>query len=298
MLDTLADWATDMDKEDYRDSCRHGAVLKAEDVWFRYEDRYVLRNVSLDIDQGEIVIVMGPNGAGKSTLLKIFSGILRPEKGDVYVCGYNTKNVSEGFLAKFIGYIHQNPWFHIFNPKVIDEITFTARNLGMDIQHIEKNVLDIATRLDIVDLLDRSPFTLSEGEVRRVVIASALVHNPAALLLDEPTAGLDYILKKNFIDMIKRINNHYRTTVVISTHDLDLLTLIPNSRLIVLANGEIIYDGSVREAIEFAEDLYRYGLGVPAEIELSKRLGIDFEELQTFVDILLYMDKLRDVICH
>lgn len=272
-------------------------VVRVDDVWFRYEDEYVLKKVSLEIEKGDLLIVMGPNGSGKSTLLKILAGILNPQRGNLYFCGKPVKNILPSDLVKLVGYVHQNPWFHIFNPKVYDEITFTARNLHIDIETVTKNVLEIAAKLDIVDLLDRSPFTLSEGEARRVVIASSLVHRPLLLLLDEPTAGLDYGLKKRFVNIVNMLNTYLSTAVVIATHDVDLLTMLSRAKLVILNNGEIVYNGYVREALNSSRIFTENGLTLPVEVEIASKLKIDWSEVKYLNDILIVMEKLRATLC-
>lgn len=282
---------------DSRSQYECNPVVKAVNIWFRYGEEYVLRNITLEVYRKDLVIIMGPNGAGKSTLLKVLTGVLKPEKGDVYICDYNTRDRDIEYFAKFIGYLHQNPWFYIFNPRVIDEIAFTARNLGINEDSINRSILDIATKLEIADLLDRSPFTLSEGEIRRVVIAASLIHKPIMLLMDEPTAGLDYTLKKKFIEIINGLIKGIGVAVIIATHDIDILRMLPWAKLIILSNGEIVYSGIVDEAMKNPETLRRYGLTVPIEVELSLHLDIDWLKLHNFDDLLLNLEDLRDKIC-
>lgn len=279
-----------------QNSCREEIVLKTEELWFKYEDVYVLKNIFLTIKNKDIILVMGPNGSGKSTLFKILAGLYRPTIGKIYLCGYDIKEYGD-YLTKFVGYVPQNPWLYLFNSRVIDELMFTARNLKIDEEKIKEVILDVATKLNIIDLLNRSPFTLSEGEARRVVIASALVHKPIVLLLDEPTAGLDYSLKKSFVNIVTEINKYYKTSIIIATHDIDLLTMLSNSKLIILYNGEIVYSGTIEDALKNFEILYKYNLRTPVEVEIARRLGVNYKEIQLTSDTLFKNNEFRYKIC-
>ncbi|MEM1644631.1 MAG: ABC transporter ATP-binding protein [Ignisphaera sp.] len=272
-------------------------LVRVNNLWFKYEDEYVLKNISLQIQRRELIIIMGPNGSGKSTFLKLLAGILKPEKEKIFICNSDVVELTDRDLAKLVGYVHQNPWFYIFNLKVFDEITFTAKNLGMDTNAVTRNVLDIATNLDIIDLLDKSPFSLSEGEARRVVIASALIHKPILLLLDEPTAGLDYGLKKKLVDIINRLIDVLESTIIIATHDVDIITMLTNARLIIFNRGEIVFEGSVEEALNNSKIFAENNLSTPIEIEMAKHLGIHWYKVVNFNNLLLEVNRLRETLC-
>ncbi|MEM1526307.1 MAG: ABC transporter ATP-binding protein [Ignisphaera sp.] len=277
------------------DNC--DSIVHIDNLWFKYEEEYVLKGISLQIQRKDLIIIMGPNGSGKSTFLKILAGILKPERGSVFLCNNDIVNLSDKDLTKLIGYVHQNPWLYIFNLKVLDEISFTAKNLGIDHNIVTRNILDVATKLDIVDLLDRSPFSLSEGEARRVVLASALIHKPLLLLLDEPTAGLDYGLKKRFVDIISKLNNVLETTIIIATHDVDIITMLTKAKLIIFNNGKTVFKGFIEDALNNPRVFAENSLSIPIEVELAKHLGVHWSKVANLNDLLLEGDKLRDVLC-
>lgn len=272
-------------------------VVRVNNLWFKYEDEYVLKNISLQIQRKELIIIMGPNGSGKSTFLKILAGILKPERERVFICNNDIVELTDKDLTKLVGYVHQNPWFYIFNLRVFDEITFTAKNLGIDINTVTRNALDIAAKLDIIDLLDRSPFSLSEGEARRVVIASALIHKPLLLLLDEPTAGLDYGLKKRFIDIINKLISVLESSIIIATHDIDIITMLTNAKLIIFNRGEIVFEGLVEKALNNPDIFAENNLSAPIEIEIAKHLGIHWGKVVNLNGLLLEMNKLWGALC-
>jgi len=280
-------------------SCRVECVARAVDAWYSYGRGYAVKGVSLEVYEGDRVVVMGTNGAGKTTLLKLLAGMLKPSKGRVYLCGYDTREVDESLTARFIGYVPQNPWLLVFNPRVIDEIAFTAKNFGLDPAEAEASILDVATRLDIVHILNRSPYTLSEGEIRRVVLASAIVHKPKLLLLDEPTAGLDNALKDRLIETIKSLSRDYGVALVLATHDVEILPFLRDFRLVVLRDGAVAFEGSVGEALENPSVFYDSGLQPPVGVRISEKLGayIDFYGVDPVVNLLLSRKKLRDRIC-
>ncbi len=200
-----------------------------------------LDSVSLKIDRGEIVAYAGPNGAGKSTTMKILSGMLQPTSGEVKVMGMSPiKNRIE--LMKSLGVLFGNRtelwWDHPVSQsfewkKVVWDISDTTykRNLEM-----------VTELLDIGDLLKTFARELSLGQRMRADLALMLLHSPKLILLDEPTLGLDVVAKRNMIDFLKKINKEEKTTIIVTSHDMDDLEEMAD-RVVMIANGKLVYDG-------------------------------------------------------
>ncbi len=224
-------------------------AIEFKNVFFNYSSGFKIEDMSFKIGYGEVVVFLGANGSGKTTVLKLIAGLLKPVKGRVFVAGYDTLETPLSILARFIGYIPQSPWYMFSQETVYKEITFTSRNLGLPEDFYKRQALYIASWLGLVDKMDRTPFSLSEGEARRLAIASAVTHNPKIILLDEPTSALDYIGRKKFLEILNDlIDRGY--TVVIATHDIDFTVKLGSPRVIVLNNGRIVFDGRT-------SDLYR-----------------------------------------
>jgi energy-coupling factor transport system ATP-binding protein len=180
---------------------------------------------------------MGPNGSGKTTLAKHFNGLLKPSKGIVKILGSDTRRHSTAELAKYVGFVFQDPGRHITRESVWDEAIFGCKNLGLS----ECKAEEMLKRLSLYKYRDYPPYKLSTGEKTRLSIASALAVDPQILILDEPTTGQDeytlMILKNIILEMKSR-----GKSILVVTHDADLALSI-GTRLIVLLDGEIVYDG-------------------------------------------------------
>ena len=266
-------------------------LIKLENVWFAYvNSNYVIKNVNLTINKGEIVAILGGNGSGKTTLIKLFVGLLRPNKGHVYVKGIDIKDRRICEIAKDVGVVFQNPNHQLFEYNVREEILFGPRNFKDELREDEVNYW--IERLDLNDLLLKSPLLLSEGEKRRVALASILAYQPDVLVLDEPTTGQDREHKEVILNvLLNYVKTKEGKAVVITTHDLDFAWRVA-SRFIVLNDGEIVYDGDPKNAVE-KEILVKNGLKNPSIVELGlslKKMGFKIEDY----DLTHYIEILRE----
>ena len=203
-----------------------------QNVSFAYgEGLPALCNVSLDIAQGERVAILGANGCGKSALLRIMDALLFPSQGIFRAFG---ETITEKHLQtpenayrfrRRVGCIFQNADAQLFSPTVREEIAFAPLQMRLLPGEIEQRILDVARLLSIENLLDRAPFQLSGGEKRKVAIASVLIINPDALLLDEPTTALDPRAQQELIRLMQNLHAAGKTLVT-ATHDLDTLPKI------------------------------------------------------------------------
>jgi energy-coupling factor transport system ATP-binding protein len=216
-----------------------GPVVEAEDLWFYYKDYAILRGVHLRLDYGECVALIGRNGAGKTTLAKHLNGLLKPGRGSLKVLGQDTRRISVSKLARHVGFAWQNPNDQLFRTTVREEVLTGPRVLqAYDPAWCNR----LFERLGLGPLLDRSPFSLSEGQKKRVSFAAALAPQPGLIIFDEPTAGQDDPFRRELAELIHELQREGRTVVLI-THDLEFAAQHA-SRWLILAEGQIIADGS------------------------------------------------------
>ncbi len=217
-------------------------ILEFEDVYFRYSSysEEILHGISCEVRRGETIALLGPNGSGKTTLVKHALGLLRPIKGKVRLYGEETRNLSVAQLASRIGYAFQNPGAMLFAPSVRKEVSFGPENLRFSPERIKTAVQETEEALNIAEYDERSPFSLSYGQQKRVSIASVLSMQGKILLLDEPTAGQDYRSYVSFMEYLRSMAN--LDALLIITHDLDL-ALRFTQRVLLLKEGNLVGDG-------------------------------------------------------
>ena len=227
------------------------SIIKLEQIGFRYNANWVLRNVSCDIRIGEFLGIIGPNGSGKTTLLKVIDGILKPQEGDVWINGISGKKISRDNLARIVAVVAQDS--QMIFPFSVCEIVLMGRAPHLSKWRFEGNedfriVREAMEMTDTLALASRSMAALSGGERQRVLIARALAQQPQILLLDEPTAFLDIKHQVDFFDLVKSLNEKNALTVVAVTHDINLASLYCD-RIILMKNGRIHCMGSPEEVI-------------------------------------------------
>jgi energy-coupling factor transport system ATP-binding protein len=216
-----------------------GPVVEAEDLWFHYKDGPILRGIHLRLDHGECVALIGRNGAGKTTLAKHLNGLLKSDRGSLKVLGQDPQRTSVSKLARYVGFAWQNPNDQLFRTTVREEVLTGPRVLqAYDPRWCNR----LFERLGLGPLLDRSPFSLSEGQKKRVSFAAALAAQPGLIIFDEPTAGQDDPFRRELAELIHELQREGRTVILI-THDLEFAAQHA-SRWLILAEGQIIADGS------------------------------------------------------
>lgn len=223
-------------------------MISIYDLVYEYENKVrALDGVSLEIADNEFVALMGENGAGKTTLVKHLNGLLKPTKGKVIVNGYDTRKHSVAELSQFVGLVFQNADHQLFAETVFKEVAFGLQKRKLDKDIIEEKVSRILEKLHIDHLANRSPFSLSGGERKRVALASILVIEPEILVLDEPTIGQDQRQKERLKEIIDSLLKDGKTIVMI-THDVEFaVDYIP--RTIAMKNGKIVADGDTKKVL-------------------------------------------------
>ncbi len=233
-----------------------------------------LDGVTLEIRTGEIVAIIGPTGSGKSTLIQHFNGLLRPTAGEVRIAGCDLwgPRADRRRARQQIGLVFQFPEYQLFEDTVRKDVAFGPRNLGLPADEIASRVEEALRQagLDPERFGDRSPFTLSGGEMRRVALAGVLAMKPRALVLDEPTAGLDPRGKEELLDRIAALHRGGMTLVFV-THSMDEAAQLAR-RVVVMHSGRVMADGSPREIFAREDALRGIGLALPQAARLVRLL--------------------------
>jgi energy-coupling factor transport system ATP-binding protein len=226
-------------------------VVKVEKLWHNYPNGVTaLKNVNLEVAEGEFVAIMGRNASGKTTLVKHFNRLLTPTKGKVKIDGMDTRRATIAELARSVGFVFQNPNDHLFADTVEEEIAFTLKNLGVDGDEVESRVDEMLDKFNIAAYRNHYPRSLSGGEKQRVALASIIAVRPKILVLDEPTRGMEYQLKgelMNFIDGYR----HQGNTVILISHDVEMVAEYAD-RVILLGEGKIVVDGNKHDVLSRA----------------------------------------------
>lgn len=225
-------------------------ILSASKLWFSYGDRTVLRNINMAVNEGEFIAIMGRNASGKTSLVKHFNGLLKPSKGRVIIKGLDSRSKDVAELSQQVGYVFQNPNDHLFAGTVEDEVAFSLKNRGAERDKITESVEQILGMFKLERYRYTYPKYLSGGEKQRLALASVLVSEPEIVIMDEPTRGMDYWLKKElfeFLDEYRRKGN----TVIMVTHDVEMIAECAD-RVVLLSEGRVVVDGSKREVLSKA----------------------------------------------
>lgn len=247
-------------------------ILAVERLSFTYRDGSVaLRDVSLSIPEGQFLILAGPNGSGKTTLAKHFNGLLKPTSGRVQVCGQDTARSRVSQLARFVGYVFQNPDHQIFAPSVREEVAFGLQLQGLPEAEIERRVAEGLARSGLAPYATLPPATLSLGHRRQVTLAAVLATQPRILVLDEPTGGLDWLSREELMAQVHAFHSGGGTVILI-THDVRLIAE-RGERVVVLDRGQVRFDGSAADLFGLRDLLVHAQLVAPPIVRLAQRLA-------------------------
>lgn len=248
-------------------------ILKCENLCFSYDKELSINNISIEIKKGSITAILGRNGAGKSTLFLTINGINIKDSGNVYfndkLIEYDKRGISE--IRKSIGIVFQDPNNQLFSASVIKDVSFGALNLGYSKDKAREMAETALKEVEMYDYIDKPTHALSFGQKKRVAIAGVLVMNPELIILDEPTAGLDPMGANEILTMLKKINQEKGTTIIIATHEMDIVPLCCNYAY-VLDKGKTVMQGTPEEIFCRADELRKYDLRLPRIAHLMEIL--------------------------
>ncbi len=252
------------------------------------KNNYILKDVNLKInDKNEFIAIVGHTGSGKSTLIQLMNALVVPTLGSVtvddnVVTKKKQKNLKQ--IRQKVGVVFQFPEYQLFEETVLKDVSFGPKNYKLD--EPEERAKQAMSLLNIDEkYYERHPLILSGGEMRKVAISGILASNPEILILDEPTVGLDPFTKNELITLLEKIAKE--KTVIFVTHDMDVLWRVA-TRVIVLDNQKIVYDGDKYELFKDEEFLLEHSLDLPEVIktlkELREKLNIKFDIYQDNIE--------------
>ncbi len=252
-------------------------------------EAHALKNVNLEIPDGQFIGLIGHTGSGKSTLIQHLNGLIRATSGEIW---YGDQNIyAEGFrmkeLRSKVGLVFQYPEHQLFEVDVFTDVCFGPKNLGLNQEEIKRRAEESLRLVGLSEnYYEKSPFELSGGEKRRVAIAGVLAMKPEVLILDEPTAGLDPKGRDDILDQVAYLQKERQITVVLVSHSMEDVAKYVD-RIIVMNHGEAAFDGSVREVFSHYIELEEIGLAAPQVTYLMHDLkdkGFDVDENATTIE--------------
>lgn len=270
-------------------------IIEFDNVTFRYQSdtegevlEAAVKNLSLKIYEGEFVAVLGHNGSGKSTLAKLANGLLLPESGKVLVDSMDTACEQDDIKIKqIVGVVFQNPDNQIVSTIVEEDVAFGPENLGIEPSEIRRRVDESLKIVGMYNYRKHEPHKLSGGQKQRVAIAGIIAMEPRCIVLDEPTAMLDPVGRRDVMAAIKRLNSELGITVVYITHYME--EACEADRIVVMDDASVIMDGTPREIFSDTEKIRSIGLDVPQTCRLAQMLRQSSIELE---NDLLSIDEL------
>lgn len=271
------------------------AEIVARNVCYQYAQGkdLALKNIDLKISPGEFVAIIGPNGSGKSTLAKLFNGLYLPTQGDITVDGLNTKNQEDIWkIRQKAGMVFQNPDNQIVATVVQEDVAFGPENLGIPPKEIRRRIEEALNIVELLDFADKAPHLLSGGQKQRVAIAGIIAMRPDCIILDEPTAMLDPVGRREVIETVKKLNKEEGKTVVLITHFMD--EAVQADRVLVIEKGKIVMEGTPTRIFSQVEKLQKIGLDVPQVTELAYQLKTQGVEIRPDI---LFVEEMVDYLC-
>lgn len=264
------------------DSFDETELIRLDDVSCIYEkgtamEVRALDGISLSIKKNEFIGIMGHTGSGKSTLIQVMNGLIKPNGGKIYFKGadISDKSFKKKDLHFAVGLVFQYPESQLFEETVIKDVMFGPLNKGLSKEEARSVSAQALKRLGLDEsYFEKSPFLLSGGEMRRVAIAGVIAMEPEVMILDEPTAGLDPKSRKELLDMLLKLGEEQKKTIIIVSHNMeDIANYV--KRLIVIEEGKILWDDTPEHVFANVDELEKIGLAVPQVTYALKRLKED-----------------------
>ncbi len=270
--------------------CKKINQLEIKDLSFAYTDeKYVLKNLSFSVDKGDFLAIVGPNGSGKTTLAKILIGILKATSGTVFLHGKDILSINPVEISEEMGFVFQNPEHQFLSDTVFNEVALSLRLTDKPEDFIEKRVNDILKQFELIEFKEKNPFSLSQGQKRRLSVTTMLLWDQDILIFDEPTFGQDFKNSQQMWNILRELNNIGKTIIVI-THDMGFVSEL-TEKVILLFEGEIKFFGNTFDLFQKKELLLNSNLMESIPTTLARKLKISFKDgvLPTTIDEFLYL---------
>lgn len=244
-------------------------MLKLENVSFGYtKEKLVLNDISVAIEQGEMVAICGRNGSGKTTLTRLIMGVEKVTEGKIYYQGEDITDVCVSKRGHYIGYVFQRPDRQMFKTTVEEEIAFGPEQLGYTKEEVKEITRNVMKKVGILDYAKTYPLNLRRGLKQRIAIASALAMRSKIIILDEPTSGQDGRETIELLNILKELNDE-GITILLVTHNMDIVSEYCK-RVIVIGGGKIAFDNTPKELFTNCPEIYELGLDKPLCVKLSE----------------------------
>ncbi len=248
-------------------------AIETINLCYTYHDgTKALNNLNFSVEKGENMAILGPNGAGKSTLLHHFNGLLTPSSGKVLVLGQEVVTSNIDWVRQKVGLVFQDPDDQLFARTVGQDVAFGPLNLGLPPEEIKSRVKWALEATEITDLEHKSPQNLSTGQKKRAALAGVLAMKPEIIVLDEPMANLDPRTASKVLKLLLQLNKELGLTLIIATHDVDLVPLFANE-ICILSKGQIVTQGSPEEVFTKTDLLRSLDLRIPRITHLFEILS-------------------------
>jgi cobalt/nickel transport system ATP-binding protein len=259
-------------------------MISVKDLCYSYPGgSCALKDVSLEIQKGELIALLGPNGAGKSSLLLHLNGVIKGA-GSVKLSGKEVSKIKRSDLIRTVGVVFQDPDDQLFMPTVFEDVAYGPMNMGLSETDVKKRVEGALKKVNLAGFEDRSPMRMSFGEKKKASIATVLSMEPDIIVLDEPTANLDPRSRNDIIGVIRDLKQQGKT-IIIATHDLEFVPALAD-RIYVL-DRTIIASGTPREILLDTELLKSANLEIPGIsvlFEILRCFGYDAQDLPLSMD--------------
>ncbi|MCD5410826.1 MAG: energy-coupling factor transporter ATPase [Clostridiales bacterium] len=251
---------------------KENQMINIDNITYEYkseeENLIAIKDLSLDVEQGEFIVIIGHNGSGKSTLAKHMNALLLPTEGVVEVKGMDTKDEDHTWdIRQIAGMVLQNPDNQIVGTIVEEDVAFGPENLGVKREEIIERVENSLSLVGMDAYRLKAPHLLSGGQKQRIAIAGIIAMKPDCIILDEPTAMLDPEGRREVMKTIKKLNKEEKITIIHITHFME--EAVDADRVIVMEDSKIVLQGRPREVFKQVEKLKKLGLDVPQVTELA-----------------------------
>ena len=274
-------------------------MISVKDVSYTYMtgtpfEKTALENISFDVAEGEVLAIAGHTGSGKSTLIQLVAGLIKLTSGTIAI---DDLPVADKKIRRLVGIVFQYPEHQLFEETVERDIAFGPKNFGLSDAETSARVEEAMRQVGLDAALKKvSPFELSGGQRRRVAIAGILALKPKYLILDEPTAGLDPLAKKNLLQELFGVVRRSGVTIILVSHSMEDIARFA-SRVVVLAQGKVLFIGKPRELFAEEEILSRAGLEPPPITKLLRTLNLDEQALTVDEAEKIILKRLEKVSC-
>ena len=271
--------------------------ISISNLSFSYSKNYPLfENLNLSFMRGEQIAIIGRNGAGKTTLVKLILGMLKPINGQIIIDEESIKNKSVAEIASKVGFVFQNPNIMLFTNSIEKELELSLMRFKLSKEEINQRITNILEFFNMTSYRKYNPRNLSRGEKQKIAIATVLIQEPQAIILDEPFSGIDVTQQLQIANYLAELKKQNKLIILIS-HNLDML-FEKSSRIIALKNGKIISDSAIEKFLEDMNNLTEVGLKKTSFLEMidnlrKNNLPTNVYTKNDLIDYIIHLNQLK-----